>query len=234
MLPERLSTDITSLADQQDRLSIVVEFVVATDGTVGASNIYGAMVRNRAKLAYNSVGAWLAGEGPLPAAAASVPGMDQQLKMQDAVAQALNKKRDERGALEFQTVEVEAVFDGDTLHDVKAKESNRAKDLIANFMIAANGVVARYLDTHNFPSLRRVVKSPERWDRIRVAGGADRRQAAGGCRFRRAGRVSGEAQSRGSRNVPGSVDHGDPAARPRANTSSIRRARSRRATSGWQ
>jgi VacB/RNase II family 3'-5' exoribonuclease len=168
MLPERLSTDITSLADQQDRLSIVVEFVTAPDGTVGASNIYGAMVRNRAKLAYNSVGAWLAGEGPLPAAAASVPGMDQQLKMQDSAAQALNKKRDERGALEFQTVEVEAVFDGDTLNDVKAKESNRAKDLIANFMIAANGVVARYLDTHNFPSLRRVVKSPERWDRIRT------------------------------------------------------------------
>jgi exoribonuclease-2 len=168
MLPERLSTDITSLADQQDRLSIVVEFIVASDGTVGASNIYGATVRNRAKLAYNSVGAWLAGEGPLPAAAASVPGMDQQLKMQDSVAQALNKRRDEQGALEFQTIEVEAVFDGDTLNDVKAKESNRAKDLIANFMIAANGVVARYLDTHDFPSLRRVVKSPERWDRIRT------------------------------------------------------------------
>jgi VacB/RNase II family 3'-5' exoribonuclease len=168
MLPERLSTDITSLADQQDRLSIVVEFVVAADGTVGASDIYGAMVRNRAKLAYNAVGAWLAGDGPLPTAAASVPGMDQQLRMQDGAAQALNKKRDEGGALEFQTIEIEAVFDGDTLHDVKAKESNRAKDLIANFMIAANGVVARYLDAHNFPSLRRVVKSPERWDRIRA------------------------------------------------------------------
>ncbi len=167
MLPERLSTDITSLADQQDRLSIVVEFVVAADGTVGASDIYGAMVRNRAKLAYNSVGAWLAGEGPLPAAAAAIAGMDQQLKMQDTAAQALNKKRDERGALEFQTIELEAVFDGDTLHDVKVKELNRAKDLIANFMIAANGVVARHLDTHNFPSLRRVVRSPERWDRIR-------------------------------------------------------------------
>ncbi len=168
MLPERLSTDITSLADQQDRLSIVVEFVVAADGTVGASDIYGAMVRNRAKLAYNAVGAWLAGDGPLPTAAASVPGMDQQLRMQDGAAQALNKKRDEGGALEFQTIEIEAVFDGDTLHDVKAKESNRAKDLIANFMIAANGVVARYLDAHNFPSLRRVVKSPARWDRIRA------------------------------------------------------------------
>ncbi len=168
MLPERFSTDITSLADQQDRLSIVVEFVVSSDGTIGKSDIYGAMVRNRAKLAYNSVGAWLAGEGALPAPAAAVSGMDAQLTMQDKVAQALNKRRDEQGALEFQTIEVESVFDGDTLHDVKAKESNRAKDLIANFMIAANGVVARYLDAHQFPSLRRVVRSPERWDRIRT------------------------------------------------------------------
>ena len=168
MLPERLSTDITSLADQQDRLSVVVEFVVAADGTVGASDIYGAMVRNRAKLAYNGVGAWLAGEGPLPAAAAAVAGMDEQLRLQDGAAQALNKRRDEQGALEFQTIEVEPVFEGDTLHDLKPQLTNRAKDLIANFMIAANGVVARYLDAHDFPSLRRVVRSPERWDRIRT------------------------------------------------------------------
>ena len=168
MLPERLSTDITSLADQQDRLSIVVEFVVAANGTLGASDIYGATVRNRAKLAYNGVGAWLAGEGPLPPAAAAVPGMDEQLRLQDRVAQALNAHRDEQGALEFQTIDVESVFQGDTLHDLKPQLVNRAKDLIANFMIAANGVVARYLDAHNSPSLRRVVRSPERWDRIRA------------------------------------------------------------------
>ena len=171
MLPERLSTDLTSLNDHQDRLSVVVEFVVSADGALQSSDVYGASVNNKAKLAYNGVGAWLIGDGPLPPAAASVPGMDQQLRMQDGVAQALNKHRDEQGALEFQTIEVESVFDGDTLHDVKPQLPNRAKALIANFMIAANGVVARYLDAHNSPSLRRVVRSPERWDRIRALAG---------------------------------------------------------------
>ena len=168
MLPERLSTDLTSLADQQDRLSVVIEFVVSTGGEVKASDIYGAMVNNKAKLAYNSVGAWLVGEGPLPPAAAKVPGMDAQLKMQDGVAQALDALRAEHGALGFETIEVENVFDGDTLHEVRAQRPNRAKSLIANLMIAANGVTARFLDQKDFPSLRRVVKSPERWDRIRA------------------------------------------------------------------
>jgi VacB/RNase II family 3'-5' exoribonuclease len=168
MLPEKLSTDLTSLADQQDRLSVVVEFVVSPDGALKASDLYGAMVRNHAKLAYNSVGAWLAGDGPLPPAAAAVPGMDAQLRMQDRVAQALNRVRHEHGALEFETIEVQNVFDGDTLSDVRAQTPNRARSLIENLMIAANGVTARFLDTHGFPSLRRVVKSPERWDRIRT------------------------------------------------------------------
>jgi VacB/RNase II family 3'-5' exoribonuclease len=167
MLPERLSTDLTSLADQQDRLSVVVEFVAATDGTLKSSDVYGAQVRNRSKLAYNAVGAWLAGDGPLPPAAAAVPGMDEQLRIQDRVAQALNARRDEHGALEFATIEVETVFDGDTLHELRPQTLNRAKALIANLMIAVNGVGARFLDAQGFPSLRRVVRSPERWDRIR-------------------------------------------------------------------
>ena len=168
MLPERLSTDLTSLNDQQDRLAVVIEFVVSPSGEVKASDMYGAVVRNKAKLAYNGVGAWLAGEGPLPAAAAAVPGMDEQLRVQDRVAQALEGQRALHGALGFETVEVETVFDGDTLHDVRPQTPNRAKALIANLMIAANGVTARFLDGRGFPSLRRVVKSPERWDRIRV------------------------------------------------------------------
>jgi exoribonuclease-2 len=168
MLPERLSTDLTSLNDHQDRLAVVIEFVVSADGQVKASDIYGASVNNKAKLAYNGVGAWLVGEGPLPPAAASVPGMDQQLRMQDRVAQALDALRAEHGALGFETIEVESVFDGDTLHEVRSQAPNRAKSLIANLMIAANGVTARFLDQKGFPSLRRVVKSPERWDRIRT------------------------------------------------------------------
>src|SRR5262249_42595904 len=115
MLPERLSTDLTSLNDQQDRLSIVIELLVGADGTVKASDVYGARVRNRAKLAYNGVGAWLEQRGPLPDAAAAVPGMDAQLRVQDRVAQALSALRHEHGALEFETTEVRHVFDGDAL-----------------------------------------------------------------------------------------------------------------------
>ena len=167
MLPEKLSTDLTSLNASEDRLAIVIELVVSPDGALRASDVYGALVRNHAKLAYNAVGAWLSGRGPLPPAAA-VPGMDEQLRIQDGAAQALSRVRHERGALEFQTVEVQTLFDGDTLRDLEPQTPNRAKALIENLMVAANGVTARFLDAHDFPSLRRVVKSPERWDRIRA------------------------------------------------------------------
>jgi VacB/RNase II family 3'-5' exoribonuclease len=168
MLPEPLSTNLTSLNEQQDRLAIVIEFVATTAGALTSSDVYGAIVRNHAKLAYNAVGAWLDGSGPLPAAAAAVAGLDQQLRLQDRVAQALSRVRHERGALEFQTLEVQSIFDGDVLSDLQPQLPNRAKALIENLMVAANGVTARFLDAHDFPSLRRVVKSPERWERIRA------------------------------------------------------------------
>jgi exoribonuclease R len=161
MLPERLSTDLTSLNPQQDRLAMVIEFVATADGELASSQVYGAAVRNHAKLAYNAVGAWLAGTGPLPPAAAAVRGMDEQLRMQDGVAQALRRRRYEHGALEFQTLEVEHVFDGDRLSDVEPRTPNRAKQLIEDLMVAANGVTARFLDVKGFPSLRRVVRSPD-------------------------------------------------------------------------
>jgi exoribonuclease-2 len=166
MLPERLSTDLTSLAAGQDRLSLVIEFTVATDGSLSAPDVYGALVKNWSKLAYNSVGAWLSGTGSLPAAAAAVPGMDVQLKLQDGVAQALSRRRHEHGALDFVTLEARPEFDGDSLRELIAEEPNRAKALIENLMVAANGVTARFLDARGFPSIRRVVKEPERWDRI--------------------------------------------------------------------
>jgi len=167
MLPERLSTDLTSLNPQENRLAMVIEFVATPEGELASSQVYGAVVRNQAKLAYNAVGAWLAGTGPLPPAAAAVRGLDEQLRTQDGVAQALRRRRYERGALEFQTLEVEHVFDGDRLRDVEPRMPNRAKQLIEDLMIAANGVTARFLDAQGFPSLRRVVRSPERWERIR-------------------------------------------------------------------
>jgi exoribonuclease II len=166
MLPERLSTDLTSLAPGEDRRALVVDTTVAADGTLGASDVYGAAVRNQAKLAYNGVGAWLEGSGPLPDAAARVPGMDRQLKMQDGVAQKLRALRHEQGALELETIEPKAVFDGDTVVDLRVERTNRARQLIEDFMIAANGVTARFLESKGLPSLRRVVRSPERWHRI--------------------------------------------------------------------
>jgi exoribonuclease-2 len=166
MLPEKLSTDLTSLGEGVDRRAIVVEMVVRSDGTIADSSLYRATVRNRAKLAYNSVAAWLDGAGPAPAHVLAVPGIDEQLRVQDRVAQQLRKQRFEHGALTLETLEARAVFEQGTLSDLVPEGRNRAKDLIEDFMIAANGVTARFLDAKGFPSLRRVLRSPERWAKI--------------------------------------------------------------------
>jgi VacB/RNase II family 3'-5' exoribonuclease len=166
MLPEKLSTDLTSLGQDQPRLAIVIEMVVPGDGTVAGSDVYRAVVVSRAKLAYNSVAAWLDGTGPAPSRLAAVPGLDEQLRTQDRVAQAMKTLRHQRGALSLETIETRAVFDGDLIADLRPEEKNRAKELIEDFMIAANGVTARYLEANGFPSLRRVLHSPERWEKI--------------------------------------------------------------------
>jgi VacB/RNase II family 3'-5' exoribonuclease len=166
MLPEKLSTDLTSLAAGQERLAIVIEMAVDPDGAVGESDIYQAVVVNHAKLAYNSVAAWLDGTGPAPPGLSAVPGIDEQLRIQDRVAQAMKNLRHQHGALSLETIEARPVFDGDSLTDLRADEKTRAHELIEDFMIAANGVTARYLDRRAFPSLRRVLRSPERWARI--------------------------------------------------------------------
>ncbi|HLJ38529.1 MAG TPA: RNB domain-containing ribonuclease [Steroidobacteraceae bacterium] len=166
MLPERLSTDLTSLAAGADRPSLVIELTVAADGTVSAPDVYQARVLNRAKLAYNSVAAWLDGRGAMPAPLAAVPGMDEQLRLQDRAAQALKRVRKSQGALGLTTLEAQAVYEGGRLMDLRPDEDNRAKELIEYFMIAANGVVAEYLEKRRSPSLRRVLRVPERWGRI--------------------------------------------------------------------
>jgi VacB/RNase II family 3'-5' exoribonuclease len=166
MLPEKLSTDLTSLGEGQERLAIVMEMAVGADGAVGQSDVYRAVVRNRAKLAYDSVAAWLDGTTPAPPAVMAVPGLDEQLRVQDRAAQAMRVRRHERGALSLETLEARAVFDGDVLADLRPNDTNRAKQLIEDFMIAANGVTVRYLEQKGFPSLRRVLRSPDRWDRI--------------------------------------------------------------------
>ena len=166
MLPERLSTDLTSLAFDQDRGALVVQVDVAPDGTVSDSDVYAAVVRNRAKLAYNGVADWLDSRGPMPAAVAAVPGMDEQLRIQDRVAALMNGWRHAHGALDLETIEARAVFEDHAVRELQVERRNRAKAIIENFMIAANGVTARYLADRRLPSLRRVVRTPARWDRI--------------------------------------------------------------------
>ncbi len=166
MLPERLSTDLTSLAFAQDRAAIVIDMTVLADGTVNASDVYLAAVRNRAKLAYNSVASWLDGEGPAPPAMSGVPGLDEQLRVQDRVASAMNQWRHAQGALELETIETRPVFDGHAVQSLQVERKNRAKAIIENFMIAANGVTANFLADRRVPSLRRIVRTPARWDRI--------------------------------------------------------------------
>jgi VacB/RNase II family 3'-5' exoribonuclease len=166
MLPEKLSTDLTSLNYESDRLAIVIEMVLAGDGSIQSSDIYRATVRNRAKLAYNSVAAWIEGNGPMPEGIGTVKGLDENLRLQDRVARKLKALRHLHGALDLETIEARPVFDGDELKDLEADNRNLAKDIIADFMIAANSVTARYLASKKFTSVRRVVRTPKRWHRI--------------------------------------------------------------------
>ena len=166
MLPEKLSTDLTSLNYGSDRNAVVVEMIIGKDGSVKGSDVYEALVRNRAKLAYNSVASWLEEIEPMPEEISAVPGLDENLRLQDRAARRMKESRHVHGALSLETVEARLVFDDGSLRDVEAEKKNRAKELIEDFMIAANGVTARYLAGKKLPSFRRVVRTPKRWDRI--------------------------------------------------------------------
>src|SRR5580658_5445295 len=164
MLPEELSTGVTSLLENADKLSIVIEFTVDPAGSVGSSNVYRAIVRNKAQLAYNGLGGWLDGSGAAPAKVAASTELQARLKLQNEAAQALKKQRSQNGALNLETTEVTPIILNQQIVDITNQEKNPATDLIEDFMIAANGVVARMLE--KVSSLRRIVKTPERWDRI--------------------------------------------------------------------
>jgi exoribonuclease-2 len=166
MLPEKLSTEITSLNFESDRLAVIVEMSIGEDGSVQSSELYQAMVNNHAKLAYNSVAAWLENNGQMPKEIAAVKGLEDNIRLQDSIAKKLKALRHAHGALDLETIEVHPVFDGDNVKELEEEKRNSAKDIIEDFMIAANGVTARYLSSKNLPSIRRVVKTPKRWDRI--------------------------------------------------------------------
>ena len=166
MLPEKLSTDFTSLNPHEERVATVTEMVFAPDGEMLRSHITRARVHNKAKLAYDAVAAWIDGHGPLPEAADRVPGMDEQIRTQDSVAQQLRARRREHGSLEFETFQPRAEFQGDQVVAIKQQVQNRARQLIEEFMVATNGVTARFLAGKRRAAIRRVVRSPERWARI--------------------------------------------------------------------
>ncbi|HET9837088.1 MAG TPA: ribonuclease R family protein [Candidatus Angelobacter sp.] len=166
MLPEELSTGATSLLEVAGKLSVVTEFTVDSGGNVQKHDIYRALVVNKAQLTYNAVGAWLEGTGPAPAKVAASSDLQTQLKLQDSVAQALKNERHQHGALDIETSEVHPVLLNNQVVDLQKQEKNRATELIEDLMIAANGVVARMLEDAKVSSIRRVVKTPERWDRI--------------------------------------------------------------------
>ncbi len=172
MLPERLSTDLTSLNEGQVRLAVVIEMTVAGDGTVQNSQIYRALVTNKAKLAYRSVSAWLDGKDKGPDQVANNKGLDDNLRLQDQIAQVMRSVRYLHGALELETIEPETVIRDGQVVELRLERQNRAQKLIEDFMVAANGVAAQFLEKHNVPAVRRVVRSPEKWDAMRkVAAG---------------------------------------------------------------
>lgn len=166
MLPEKLSTDVTSLKFGRERYAMIMEMTVAPGGEVVSGNVYRAAVVNRAKLAYNATAAWLDGKAAVPENVAAVPGLAENIRLQASTARSMKALRHTHGALSLDTFETSPVFHGDEISRIAAEEPNTAKDIIQDFMIGANGVSARFLVSKNFPSIRRVVHTPKDWGRI--------------------------------------------------------------------
>ncbi|HVH86275.1 MAG TPA: RNB domain-containing ribonuclease [Terriglobales bacterium] len=166
MLPEQLSTGLTSLLEGADKLAVVTEFVIDGDGQIQSSNVYRAIVRNKAQLTYSAVGAWLEGKGNSSSKVGASPELQAQIKLQSEAAEKLKKQRFLHGALTIESTELQPIMSGDQIVGVAEREKNRASELIEELMIAANESIARMLEAKKVASIRRVVKTPERWDRI--------------------------------------------------------------------
>lgn len=166
MLPEKLSTNLTSLNEKEDRMAVIMEVVIDNEGAFKNYILYRGYVNNKAKLAYNSVSAWLDGLGPMPEPIKKISNLENQIRLQDRIATILRQYRHQKGALTLQTIEPHAIFDGNTIVDVETTVKNRGRNLIEDFMISANQATANFLKDHRQPSLRRIVRTPKNWDRI--------------------------------------------------------------------
>jgi len=165
MLPEKLSTGLTSLNENEDRLAIAIETVVNEHGDVVSFDVYRAAVHNVAQLAYDEVGAWLGGEAP-PRKVAGNKVLGEQLKLQHEASRRLKAERLRNGALEFETIEATPISKNGKIVDLKVVQKNHARDLIEDFMIASNSAIAKFLEARGRSGIRRVVREPERWGRI--------------------------------------------------------------------
>ena len=166
MLPEKISTNLTSLNFDSERLAVVVEMVVKDNGEINDYDIYRARVTNHAKLAYNSLAEWLEGKEQAPESLKKVNGLDKNLLLQNTIAKKLKSLRHINGALDLETIEARFVFHDGTLNDIEDQKTNDAKEIIQDFMISANGITAKYLESKKIPSIRRIVRTPKRWERI--------------------------------------------------------------------
>lgn len=168
MLPGELSTDLTSLSEDQPRASLVIELRIVGSGEVNCHDVYLASIFNRAKLAYSTTGAWLEGSGPMPPAAAKTAGMEAQLRLQLEASERLRNIRKQRGTLSFGSIEATSVMEHEQVKDVAFRRHNVAEDIIESFMVAANVAMAEFLKEKHSLSIRRVVKTPKRWERIQA------------------------------------------------------------------
>ncbi len=166
LLPERLSTELTSLLPEADHDVLVIEFSVFPDGAITAGTIYRGLIRNKAKLIYEDIGDWLERKTGVPSSVVRVPGLKEQLELQDEAAGRLNAFRIEQGALEFDTIEAKPVIREEKVIALIIQEKNRARSIIENFMIAANVTMSQFLRNAGFPMIQRVVRVPRNWQGI--------------------------------------------------------------------
>jgi VacB/RNase II family 3'-5' exoribonuclease len=166
MLPDRLSKDITSLLPDQDRLALVAEYSVLADGSYRPGDVYRALVRNKAKLVYEQVGEWLEGTGPVPALVREVPGLAEQLHLQNETARRMRKDRMDLGALDLETIEPQPLIEGESVKDLILQRQNMARKIIEEFMIGANRTMVTFLGSAGIPMIQRVVRVPKFWDEI--------------------------------------------------------------------
>jgi len=166
MLPDRLSKGISSLLPGRDRRAVVIEYAVLPDGSARPGGIYRATVANRVKLVYEEVGDWLEGASPVPGGVSAVPGLEEQIRLQAEVSRRLRSHRMQQGALDLETIEAEPVMEGGTIRGLVVQEQNVARQLIEEFMVAANGTMVHVLGNARVPMIQRIVRVPKNWDGI--------------------------------------------------------------------